>query len=216
MRKRCFVVITFRLPISKKTAILGFGVNMSTAGKPWTMSTAHRLCRRRWIALTAITAAMLVAGDGSDRAAAKGAQATVRGITSGSQGASQVPPAALQIASAPCSVACVHPSQAQADQPAIKPPHLHRGRRALLWGGRPPARLMPVRADDPNDDGASDDPNDDDDAWDDLSAYQDTGVPIIVWLQTESLLHLVTPEHAPAISTPSLPSPFRTLQRLRC
>jgi hypothetical protein len=71
-------------------------------------------------------------------------------------------------------------------------------------------------ADDPNDDETSDDPNDDDDAWDNLTADNDTDVRITVWLP-EMVRYLIDLEvgFAPA-SLHSLPAHFPTLQRLRC
>src|SRR5262249_18600101 len=72
-----------------------------------------------------------------------------------------------------------------------------------------------ARSGDPNDDAMSDDPNDDDDSWDDLNGDDDTSVPIIAWFQ-EMVPYLSAPECAPVTWTAHLPSPFLTLQRLRC
>jgi hypothetical protein len=72
-----------------------------------------------------------------------------------------------------------------------------------------------ARDDDPNDDETSDDPNDDV-LWDDPTDYDDTGVPIIAWLQ-EMVPDLDAPDCAPVTWTAHLPSsPFLMLQRLRC
>jgi hypothetical protein len=78
------------------------------------------------------------------------------------------------------------------------------------------AHFPKPRTNDTDDDAASDDPNDDDDNWDDLSADDNTDVPVIAWL-LEMVRYLDDLEvgYAPASTQPSS-SPFPTLQRLRC
>jgi hypothetical protein len=81
----------------------------------------------------------------------------------------------------------------------------------------PLATLFPrPRSGDPNDDETSDDPNDDDDNWEDLTADDNTDVPVFVWFP-EMVRYLIDVEagYAPA-SLPPPSSPFPTLQRLRC
>jgi hypothetical protein len=69
----------------------------------------------------------------------------------------------------------------------------------------------------PNDDEASDDPNDDDDAWDDLTAYAgDPDAPTAIWCPTASSLEIVSGFVSLACIPLSLPSPLRSLCRLRC
>jgi hypothetical protein len=70
---------------------------------------------------------------------------------------------------------------------------------------------------DPNDDGTSKDPDDDDDTSDDLNGTDETGVPIVAWL--DEMGRYLSDTEAPSAPawTETLSAPlFLTLQRLRC
>jgi hypothetical protein len=89
---------------------------------------------------------------------------------------------------------------------------------STLRPGKRLHRLFEITlANDPTDDETSDDPADDDDAWDDLTAFQDTEAPVTAWSR-EIVRAPSDPEaeSVPAWSELPLFTSFLTLQRLRC
>jgi hypothetical protein len=104
---------------------------------------------------------------------------------------------------------------------SVSPAHPAGVRTENGWTLRSGKRLrafpVAVGCDDPNDDETSDDPADDDDAWEDLTAFGETGVPVSAWLPEVRCY----PRDPETQSDPlCLPAPrfttFLTLQRLRC
>jgi hypothetical protein len=110
------------------------------------------------------------------------------------------------------------PSAAVRDTPDPAVPASPMQRGSTLRPGKRLHRVFEIAlANDPTDDETSDDPADDDDAWDELTAFEDTEGPVTAWFQ-EIISAPGDPETGSVLVWTEIPPfiSFLTLQRLRC